>query len=162
HANGARAVVEVVMAADDPAPFADFFGRLVGPQAIVGDASGLRIVLDGAAISVLGRDALRAWCPDAPMPRSPAFGGYAVAVGGAGGGGGRGRGARRSGAARPCRSAAAMARFRLRPPTRSASSSSFAPSPEARITVNPRGEPAWTRKRSTRRTRRSRSAALPR
>ena len=80
HANGARAVVEVVMAADDPAGFADFFGRLVEPQAVVGDARGLRIALDGAAITVLGREALRIWCPDVPMPRSPAFVGYAVAV----------------------------------------------------------------------------------
>ena len=80
HANGARAVVEVVMAADDPGGFADFFGRLVEPQTVTGDARGLHIALDGAAISVLGRDALRAWCPDAPMPRSPAFVGYAVAV----------------------------------------------------------------------------------
>jgi hypothetical protein len=68
------------MAADDPAGFADFFGRLVEPQAVVGDARGLRIALDGAAITVLGREALRGWCPDAPMPRSPAFAGYAVAV----------------------------------------------------------------------------------
>lgn len=80
HANGARAVAEVVMAADDPAGLAAFFGRLVAPQAVVTDARGLRVALDGAAISVLGREALKAWCPDAPMPRSPAFVGYAVAV----------------------------------------------------------------------------------
>jgi hypothetical protein len=80
HANGARAVVEVVMAADDPTRFADFFGRLVEPQAVVTDGGGLRIVLTDAAITVLGHDALRAWCPDAPMPRSPAFVGYAVTV----------------------------------------------------------------------------------
>ena len=80
HANGARAVVEVVMAADDPAQLADFFGRLVQPQRVVKDACGLRIALDGAAITVLDRDALRAWCPDVPMPRSPAFVGYTVAV----------------------------------------------------------------------------------
>ena len=80
HANGARAVVEVVMAADDPARFADFFGRLLEPQAVVRDARGLRIALDGAAMTVLGSDALHAWCPEMPMPRSPTFVGYAVAV----------------------------------------------------------------------------------
>jgi glyoxalase-like protein len=80
HANGARTVVEVVMAADDPAAFADFFGQLVEPLAVVRDARGLRTALDGGAITVLDRDALRGRWPDAPMPPSPAFVGYAVAV----------------------------------------------------------------------------------
>jgi catechol 2,3-dioxygenase-like lactoylglutathione lyase family enzyme len=80
HANGATAVVEVMMAADDPVRFADFFGRLLEPQAVTRDGGCLRIALSGAAITVLDRGRLHAWCPEAEMRPTPAFAGYAVAV----------------------------------------------------------------------------------
>jgi hypothetical protein len=78
HANGATAIVEVVMAAEDPAGFADFFGRLVDPKAVTTEANCLRIALSGGAITVCDRDGLREWCPETGMPSSPAFVGYAV------------------------------------------------------------------------------------
>jgi catechol 2,3-dioxygenase-like lactoylglutathione lyase family enzyme len=80
HANGAAAITEVVMAADDPTQFAGFFGRLVDPSAVTTDGGCLRIALSGAAITVLDPGRLQAWCPEAVMPSSPAFVGYAVAV----------------------------------------------------------------------------------
>ncbi len=80
HANGALAIVEVVMAAEDPAGLADFFGRLVDPKAVTTEDNCLRIALSGGAIAVLDRDRLHAWCPEAVMRPSPAFVGYAVTV----------------------------------------------------------------------------------
>lgn len=80
HANGAAAIIEVVMAAEDPAGFADFFGRLVDPKALTAEGGCLRIALSGGAITVLDRDRLHPWCPEAEMRPSPAFVGYAVAV----------------------------------------------------------------------------------
>jgi catechol 2,3-dioxygenase-like lactoylglutathione lyase family enzyme len=80
HANGAAAIVEVVMAAEYPAGFADFFGRLVDPKAVATEGNCLRIGLSGGAITVLDRDRLRAWSPEAEVRPSPAFAGYAVAV----------------------------------------------------------------------------------
>jgi hypothetical protein len=68
------------MAADDPVQFADFFGRLVEPQAVTADGDCLHIALSGAEITVLDRGRLHGWCPEAEMRRSPAFAGYAVAV----------------------------------------------------------------------------------
>lgn len=80
HANGATAIVEVVMAADAPARFADFFGRLLDPQAVTTDGDCLRIALSGGAIKILDQDRLHAWCREAEMRPSPAFVGYVVAA----------------------------------------------------------------------------------
>jgi hypothetical protein len=68
------------MAADDPVRFADFFGRLLEPEAVMQDGGCLRIALSGAAIAVLDRNRLHAWCPEAEVRPTPAFAGYAVAV----------------------------------------------------------------------------------
>jgi len=80
HANGSCSVTEIVMAADAPARFADFFGRLLDPQAVTADGNCLRVALSGAVLTILDRDRLRAWCPEAEMPQSPGFVGYGIAV----------------------------------------------------------------------------------
>ena len=80
HANGATAVAEVMIAADDPSEFAGFFERLVDPSAVTTDGACLRIALSGAVITVLDPGRLQAWCPEAEMPSGPTFVGYAVAV----------------------------------------------------------------------------------
>src|SRR4029077_8490370 len=53
HANGARAVIEVLIVAEVPAQLADFFGRLLEPHAVMIDGTCLRVVLDGGAITIL-------------------------------------------------------------------------------------------------------------
>src|SRR5579871_508054 len=51
HANGARDVVEVVMHANDPAGFAEFFGKLVEPDAVSRSEGALRVSLGEGALS---------------------------------------------------------------------------------------------------------------
>ena len=83
HANGASAVAEIVMAAEAPAQFAEFFSRLLDPQAVEAVGNGLRIALSGAAMTVLDRDGLRARWPDAGLDEpgaGPRFVGYRVSV----------------------------------------------------------------------------------
>jgi catechol 2,3-dioxygenase-like lactoylglutathione lyase family enzyme len=83
HANGATAVVEVMMAAHDPARFADFFARLLEPQAVERTGTGLRIALSGGAMTVLDPDRWRARFPEAGLGETgvgPRFVGYGVAV----------------------------------------------------------------------------------
>jgi hypothetical protein len=83
HANGASAVAEVVMAAESPTEFAEFFGRLLDPQAVKTVGNCLRVALSRAAMTVLDPDGLRARWPDAgledPGP-GPRFVGYRVSV----------------------------------------------------------------------------------
>jgi hypothetical protein len=83
HANGASAVAEVVMAAESPAQFGDFFERLLDPQAVETVGDGLRIALSGAAMTILDPDGLRARWPDAGLEEpgaGPRFVGYRVSV----------------------------------------------------------------------------------
>jgi extradiol dioxygenase family protein len=53
HANAATRVLEVLMAGAEPARFADFFGRLLGTQAVSVAKGMLRIALEGSALLVL-------------------------------------------------------------------------------------------------------------
>jgi hypothetical protein len=83
HPNGATAVVEVLMAAEAPGPLADFFGRLVDPRVVTHDGNGLRIALDGSAITIFDPALLKARCPTADafgVDRGPCFVGFGVAV----------------------------------------------------------------------------------
>ena len=83
HANRATGVAEVLMAAPQPARFADFFERLAGPGAAAMDGTALRVKLEGAAILILDEEALRARHPaaDAPNQREGArFAGFTVKV----------------------------------------------------------------------------------
>ena len=83
HANGARAVVEVVMLANDPAGLADFFGKLVEPNAVSRSEGTLRVKLGEGALSLLEATRLAQRFPGirlADVLRKPHFVGYSIAV----------------------------------------------------------------------------------
>ncbi|MGH7126116.1 MAG: VOC family protein [Stellaceae bacterium] len=83
HANGARAVVEVVMLANDPGGFAEFFGKLVEPAAVARSEGALRVALGDGALSMLDATRLAQRFPSTRLSnvlRKPHFAGYSVAV----------------------------------------------------------------------------------
>jgi catechol 2,3-dioxygenase-like lactoylglutathione lyase family enzyme len=83
HANGARAVVEVVMLANDPGAFADFFGKLVEPAAVARSDGALRVKLGEGALSLLDATRLAQRFPGTRLRdvlRKPHFAGYSIAV----------------------------------------------------------------------------------
>jgi hypothetical protein len=83
HANGARTVVEVVMLANDPAGLADFFGKLIEPEAVSRSAGALRVELGAGALSVLDATRLAQRFPGIRLGdvlRKPHFAGYSIAV----------------------------------------------------------------------------------
>ena len=84
HANGAERLVEVVMAAPEPAALGDFFARLTGgPVAADDDGGGLRVGPPTDRISVLTPRGLRERFPEldgADREDVPSFAGYRVAV----------------------------------------------------------------------------------
>jgi catechol 2,3-dioxygenase-like lactoylglutathione lyase family enzyme len=83
HANGAQAVVEVVMLANDPAGLADFFGKLVEPDAVSRSEGALRVKLGEGALSALDATRLAQRFPGirlADVLRKPHFAGYSIAV----------------------------------------------------------------------------------
>jgi catechol 2,3-dioxygenase-like lactoylglutathione lyase family enzyme len=83
HANGARAVVEVVMLANDPGAFAEFFGKLVEPAAVTRAEGALRVALSDGALSLLDATRLAQRFPDIRLRdvlRKPHFAGYSIAV----------------------------------------------------------------------------------
>ena len=84
HANGARAVVEVVMLANDPGGLAEFFGKLVEPDAVSSSEGALRVVLGHGALTVLDATRLAQRFPGIRLRdvlRKPHFAGYSIAVG---------------------------------------------------------------------------------
>jgi catechol 2,3-dioxygenase-like lactoylglutathione lyase family enzyme len=83
HANGGTAVVEVVMVADAPARFADFFANFLEPQAVETAGTCLRIVLSPGVMTVLDPDRWRARFPEADLTEigaGPRLAGYGIAV----------------------------------------------------------------------------------
>ena len=83
HANGARSVVEVVMLANDPGGLADFFGKLVAPDAVSRAEGALRVKLGEGALSVLDATRLGQRFPGIRLRdvlRKPHFAGYSIAV----------------------------------------------------------------------------------
>lgn len=83
HANGAQAVIEVVMLANDPGGLADFFGRLVEPDAVSRAEGALRVQLGEGALSVLDATRLAQRFPGVRLSdvlRKPHFAGYSIAV----------------------------------------------------------------------------------
>src|SRR5262249_14185475 len=83
HANGARAVAEVVMLANDPAGFADFFGKLVEPAAVTRSEGALRVALGDGVLSMLDATRLAQRFPGIRLSdvlRKPHFAGYSIAV----------------------------------------------------------------------------------
>jgi catechol 2,3-dioxygenase-like lactoylglutathione lyase family enzyme len=83
HPNGARAVTEVVMVADAPARFRDFFARLLEPGAVTEADGGLRLATPEGAISILTPARFAERYPDSMLqavPTGPHFAAYRVAV----------------------------------------------------------------------------------
>jgi hypothetical protein len=83
HANGATEVVEVVMVADDPASFGDFFARLEGEGSVSTTGGALAVSTSRGQISMLTPELFAARFPDravAEAPATPHFAAYRVAV----------------------------------------------------------------------------------
>ncbi len=83
HANGARAVVEVVMLANDPGSFAEFFGKLAEPGAVTRSEGALKVALGGGALTLLDATRLAQRFPGIRLRdvlRKPHFAGYSIAV----------------------------------------------------------------------------------
>jgi hypothetical protein len=83
HANGARAVVEVVTLANDPAGLAEFFGKLIEPAAVSRSEGALKVALGKGALSVLDATRLAQRFPGVRLSdvlRKPHFAGYSIAV----------------------------------------------------------------------------------
>lgn len=84
HANGASAVVEVVMLANDPGAFGEFFGTLVEPAAVARAEGALRVKLGDGALSLLDATRLAQRFPGTRLRdvlRKPHFAGYSITVG---------------------------------------------------------------------------------
>jgi Glyoxalase-like domain len=82
HANGARSVAEVVMAANEPSGLVDFLGRLFDSKPVKGEAGSLQVLLRNGTITVLDAKGLAARYaqPDLGALDRPRFVGVAVAV----------------------------------------------------------------------------------
>jgi hypothetical protein len=71
------------MLANAPGELADFFGKLVEPQAVSQSEGALTVTLDGGALSILDATRLGARFPGIRLRdilRKPYFAGYSVAV----------------------------------------------------------------------------------
>jgi len=83
HANTAQSVVEVVMMANDPGGLAEFFGKLVEPEAVQRSEGALALTLRGGRLSVLDATRLDARFPGRRLRdvlRKPYFAGFSVKV----------------------------------------------------------------------------------
>ena len=83
HPNGALAVREVVMVADDPAAFAGLFQKLQGPESVAAAEGALHVSTALGRVTLLDPRRFAARFPDMPVPRAPDtphFAGYRVTV----------------------------------------------------------------------------------
>ncbi|HYC14339.1 MAG TPA: VOC family protein [Stellaceae bacterium] len=83
HPNGARAVLEVTMLASDPAGYADYFGKLVEPQAVKRSEGALEVTLEGGKLTMLDATRLAQRFPGVRLRdvlRKPYFAGYSIGV----------------------------------------------------------------------------------
>jgi hypothetical protein len=83
HANTAQSVVEVVMMANDPAGLAEFFGKLVEPEAVTRGEGTLTVTLRGGLLRVFDATRLDARFPGRRLRdvlRKPYFAGFSVKV----------------------------------------------------------------------------------
>lgn len=83
HANGAVAVTEVMMVADDPPSLADFYSGLQGSGAVRMKDDALAVTTARGQITVLSQEAAAERFPGLPLaaaPASPHFVGYRVSV----------------------------------------------------------------------------------
>ena len=83
HANGARAVAEAVLRADDPPALADFFARLQGENAVRRSGDGLRVTTARGTVAAITPLAFATRFPGARIanaPTTPHFAAYRIAV----------------------------------------------------------------------------------
>ncbi len=83
HANGARAIAEAVLRADDPPALADFFVLLQGENAVRRSGDGLRVTTARGAVSAITPLAFATRFPGARIanaPATPHFAAYRIAV----------------------------------------------------------------------------------
>ena len=83
HDNGATDVVEVVMVADEPDSFGDFFARLEGESSVSAERGTLAVSTARGQISMVMPEGFAARFPDAAVPAAPAtphFAAFRVAV----------------------------------------------------------------------------------
>lgn len=79
HANGARAIAEVVMAAPDPPALADFFARLQGPESVRASGDGLTVATARGRVIVLTPRAFETRFGTAPPgPATPHFAAFRI------------------------------------------------------------------------------------
>lgn len=71
HANGATAIEEIIIVADDPPSLADLFARLQGEDAVRAADGRLEVSTARGRLTVLGRDAAAERCPGLPLPAAP-------------------------------------------------------------------------------------------
>jgi len=83
HDNGAMDVAEVVMVADDPVSFREFFARLEGEDNVSAEGGELAVSTSHGRISMLTPEWFGARFPDATIanaPETPHFAAYQIAV----------------------------------------------------------------------------------
>jgi hypothetical protein len=83
HDNGATEVAEVVMIADDPESFREFFARLEGEDNVSAEGGALAVSTSQGRISMLTPEKFGARFPDAAIadaPETPHFAAYRIAV----------------------------------------------------------------------------------
>ncbi|MEX2615402.1 MAG: VOC family protein [Alphaproteobacteria bacterium] len=81
HANGARAISEIVMVAESPGHLARFFARLQPPCAVSLDSKGLQVVTSRGQITVITTDAfMDRYGAPAHGPDTPYFAAYTILV----------------------------------------------------------------------------------
>ena len=80
HANGARTIAEVVMAAPDPPAFADFFAKLQGPESVRAADGALAVATARGRIRVLTpQDFAARFGAPPPGPATPRFAAFRIA-----------------------------------------------------------------------------------
>src|SRR5208282_2725904 len=84
HANGTRAVAEVLMLAEAPGMLGDFLARLLEPAAAREEGGALRLALEGGSLTILDPGQFRArygaMGAGLDAAAGPRFAGYRVAV----------------------------------------------------------------------------------
>lgn len=83
HANGAIALTEAIMVAEQPSALAEFFARLHGPAAVQATEKRLDVTTPRGQVTVLDPEDAAERCPDLPLrdaPASPHLIGCRIAV----------------------------------------------------------------------------------
>jgi hypothetical protein len=81
HPNGASAITEVVMAAEDPTALSGFLGALQGPGSVSATQEELRVATARGGVTVLSSDRFAArFGASSPGPKSPHFSAFRISV----------------------------------------------------------------------------------